>query len=224
MPKLLDLFCGAGLASYGYHSSGLFSEIVGVDLQPLGGVYPYTFIQADAMSFDQAWLSSFDFIHASPPCQAYSRMTPARYKERHKRLVAPVHEMLRATGRPYVIENVGGSLGELQPNLNLTGLDFGLPTLKSRWFHLSWIRGVRHQPNYGRMIDPERISVHGQAYTRKADIIRAMGLQALPHPYLRRLTMRHMEQGIPPEMTRFIAQIWAHPENFALPEQLEMFA
>ena len=68
-PRLLDLFCGAGGASKGYHDAGF--EVVGVDINNQRN-YPYEFHKADAMTFP---LDGFDFIHASPPCQAYSITT-----------------------------------------------------------------------------------------------------------------------------------------------------
>src|SRR4051812_21571297 len=98
-PRLLDLFCGAGGCSVGYERAGF--EVVGVDIaeQPR---YPFEFWQADAMRVlgvlvhDGFWLDyEWDAIHASPPCQDYSRAL------RHKaapqpRLIDPVKELLEA--------------------------------------------------------------------------------------------------------------------------------
>jgi DNA (cytosine-5)-methyltransferase 1 len=105
--RLLDLFCCAGGASYGYYRAGF--EIVGVDISPQPN-YPFKFVQADAFALDLEFLSSFDVIHASPPCQSYSDLA-RRNRNGHMwpRLVEPVRELLQASGLPYVIENVEGA-------------------------------------------------------------------------------------------------------------------
>lgn len=134
--KMLDLCCGGGLAAAGYWLSGCFTEIVGVDVLDMGDRYPYDFIQGDAFALDYDFLSQFDFIHASPPCQAYSQLTPEWARDRHARLIPNAHRMLKASGLPHVIENVGGSLKDLRPTLRLSGFDVGLPMQRYRYFHV----------------------------------------------------------------------------------------
>jgi len=108
-PRLLDLFCGGGGASAGYHAAGF--DVVGVDIAPQPD-YPFPFIQADALTVD---LAGFDVIAASPPCQRWSTGTPPGRRDRHPDLIAPVRERLRAAlAMPdgpwaYVIENVPGA-------------------------------------------------------------------------------------------------------------------
>lgn len=113
--RLLDLFCGAGGAAMGYHQAG-FTEIVGVDIAPQPN-YPFEFVQADALEFLENELvfsrpsrrfRNFDLIHASPPCQAYSRAWTLHKKE-HPRLVGPTRRLLKASPLPWVMENVVGS-------------------------------------------------------------------------------------------------------------------
>lgn len=74
---MLDLFCGAGGAAWGYHQAleelGINHEIVGVDIAPQKR-YPFTFVQADALEYLAQHGHEFDFIHASPTCQAYTQL------------------------------------------------------------------------------------------------------------------------------------------------------
>jgi DNA (cytosine-5)-methyltransferase 1 len=100
-PRLLDLFCGAGGAAVGYHRAGF--DVTGVDTRPQPR-YPFAFHQADA-TFP---LVGFDAIHASPPCQGYSRMRhlPWLAGRDYPLLIDPVRERLQAADVPWVIENV----------------------------------------------------------------------------------------------------------------------
>jgi len=148
---LLDLFCGAGGASVGYHQAGF--DVVGVDLTVRQG-YPFQMIQADALWFGAAHGRHFDAIHASPPCQHYSVATgnPDK-KAKHPDLLAPTRQMLTDTGRPWVIENVPRA--PMRPDFKLCGCMFGLPHLKrERWFETSWNAFDLRQPCYhvGRSI------------------------------------------------------------------------
>src|ERR1035437_5315198 len=102
-PRLLDLFCGAGGAAMGYSRAGF--EVVGVDIEPQPN-YPFEFIQCDVMEFPlhaAIFTRDIDAIHASPPCQSYSRAM------RHLAFPQPMlldetRELLESTGLPYVIE------------------------------------------------------------------------------------------------------------------------
>lgn len=157
-PRLLDLFSGAGGAGMGYHRAGF--EVVGVDINPQPR-YPFAFVQMDALEAlriliaggyitdnnGRKWyLSDFDAIHASPPCQLYSTMTNGRWQDRlesHPDLIAPVRELLIQAGKPYVIENVEGARAELINPILLCGTMFGLQTKhgsqlrRHRYFELS---------------------------------------------------------------------------------------
>lgn len=118
---LVDLFCGAGGAGMGYRLAGF--DVIGVDIEPHED-YPFTFIEMDALRFLQtAKLDRVSVIHASPPCQAYSALKSLSDNE-HPDLVAPVRELLRATGTAYVIENVPGS--PLVDPVTLCGSEFDL--------------------------------------------------------------------------------------------------
>ena len=60
MPRLLDLFCGAGGCSVGYANAGF--DVTGVDLQDQPN-YPFRFVQADALNIH--FIDGYDVIHAS---------------------------------------------------------------------------------------------------------------------------------------------------------------
>ena len=95
----------------GYHLAGF--EVVGVDIahQPR---YPFQFVQGDALEYLATHGHEFDAIHASPPCQAYSHLTPEANKCNHKKLIPAVRELCRKIGKPYCIENVAGARKELE--------------------------------------------------------------------------------------------------------------
>jgi site-specific DNA-cytosine methylase len=199
--RMLDLFCGEGLGAWGYWLSGRFSEIVGVDKDgDRRSSYSFDFIQADALTLDYDFLMSFDFIHASPPCQGYSNRTPDQ--SRHLRLVPGTHLMLHATGKPYVIENVEGSSKDLRPNLVMDGHYLGLPSERRRYFHVSTLEAPLRLMRSG-----ETINVHGWDYVSRADVIKALGLDEISAWRLSHITIPGMKQGIAPAMTRKIARL-----------------
>lgn len=123
-PILLDTFCCAGCGAMGYKRAGF--KVVGIDKDPQPN-YPFEFIQADALDYLDKFGSRYDAIHASPPCQHYSSMTKRwGRQDEHPDLVAPVRELLKSIGRPYVIENVPGA--PLIDPITLCGTMFGLQT------------------------------------------------------------------------------------------------
>jgi DNA (cytosine-5)-methyltransferase 1 len=128
--RLLDLFCGGGGCSVGYHRAGF--DVVGVDIRPQRH-YPFEFHQADALEYLAEHGHEFDLIHASPPCQKYS-ITKDMHSARHDHpdLVGPVRAALLASGKPYVIENVVGA--PLFSPLLLCGTMFGLGVYRHRLF------------------------------------------------------------------------------------------
>ncbi len=125
--RLLDLFCGAGGAAMGYSRAG-FDEIVGVDIKPQPR-YPFTFVQGDALEYVREHGREFDVVHASPPCQSYSRAM------RHLASPQPklIEQLLRALGPyVYIVENVAGA--PLPCPLMLCGTQFGLRVHRHRYF------------------------------------------------------------------------------------------
>ena len=139
--KILDLFCGAGGAAEGLHRAFPEAEITGVDIKPQPR-YPFNFIQADALEFP---LEGYDFIWASPPCQAFSIMQNANVMRKdHPNLIDKTRELLIASQSHYVIENVPGAPLH-EPHL-LCGQSFGLRILRHRLFETSfWMYTPPHR-------------------------------------------------------------------------------
>jgi DNA (cytosine-5)-methyltransferase 1 len=110
----------------GLHRAGF--KVTGVDFkrQPR---YPFDFVRADAL-LPPFRLSDFALIWASPPCQAFTTLRHMPNGREHPNLIPPTREMLRASGVPYIIENVPGA--PLIRPLKLCGTMFGLGTADGR--------------------------------------------------------------------------------------------
>jgi DNA (cytosine-5)-methyltransferase 1 len=112
-PKAIDLFCGAGGATKGLQRSGF--HVAGVDIKPQPRYCGDVFMQVDALTVD---LNGYDFIWASPPCQAFTAMKVMPNAREHLDLLTPTRERLLRKGTPFVIENVlGAPIKVSQPSL-----------------------------------------------------------------------------------------------------------
>lgn len=189
----------------GYHRAG-FTEIVGVDIKPQPH-YPFTFVQADALEYFTL-PQGFDAIHASPPCQLFSK---TRAILRGKGLTNPGTDLIEATrarlqrrGVPYVIENVPGA-PLLSPVL-LCGTMFGLRVYRHRLFESSCLLLVPMDPEHRHTTGSHRgyskgtpfITVGGNNYSRTEGAA-AMGID---WP----MTRAELSQAIPPAYTEFIGR------------------
>jgi DNA (cytosine-5)-methyltransferase 1 len=74
--RCADLFSGAGGAAVGLHRAGF--EVVGWDIKQ-GLSYPFERHIGNALDAD---LRGFDFVWASPPCQAHSALRHCRRQKR----------------------------------------------------------------------------------------------------------------------------------------------
>jgi len=196
---VLDLFSGAGGAAMGYSRAGF--EVVGVDIEPQPH-YPFTFIQADAMEFlASADLSPFTFIHASPPCQAYSSITHCQGDPgSHADLLAPARELLERSGSRWVIENVPGA--PMRADFKLCGCMFGLSVQRERWFETSWHGFDLRPPCHHRAL---AVGVYGyggprgssgRLSGRLASWRQAMGIDWME--------AQELTQAIPPAYTEYV--------------------
>ena len=226
-PRLLDLFCGAGGASMGYHRAG-FEVVLGVDIKPQPH-YPFEFHQADALTYP---LEGFDAYHASPPCQKFSVMTNGRWQDRvpnHPDLIQPTRERLVANGKPFVIENVPGAKHLLINPIMLCGTAFNLGTKQGnqlrrhRYFELSFPFNdflPQCQHNTGSVIGvygggqhplrrkPATIGVWGHAGgSSKRDGLVQFGTDARREAMgIDWMTGNELSEAIPPAYTEYIGK------------------
>lgn len=120
-PLLADFFCGAGAAGSGYDLAGF--EVVGFDINPQPN-YPFEFVQADALTYPLTGFDGFAALTGSPPCQDHSE-TAVLTSGSHGTgwMLQATIGRFRASGKPWVVENVTGSA--LPKQDDLFG-DFGL--------------------------------------------------------------------------------------------------
>lgn len=132
-PRLLDCFCGAGGATRGYQQAGF--HVTGVDINPQPHYIGDEFHQFDALDYLKAHGHEFDAIHASPPCQGYSRTRHLPWVKSagkiHPMLIPLARTALMDMDCPWVIENVGDAPLE---GIALAGGMFGLPYRRMRRF------------------------------------------------------------------------------------------
>lgn len=202
-PLLLDLFCCEGGAAVGYHRAGF--DVIGVDIQPQP-LYPFRMVVADALRppFD---LSGFDAIHASPPCQSYTTMSN-RHGSTELELIDPVRDMLAASDRPWVIENVVGAKRAMRSPLRLHGGHFGIGVYRPRLFESNVLlmapepaaRPIDAAAVYGRREDRRRLSTRKDGTELRAASLEE-ARQAMEMPWA---SWNGCREAIPPAYTEFI--------------------
>jgi hypothetical protein len=213
--RLLDLYCCAGGAGYGYARAGF--EVVGVDITPRPA-YPFTFVQADAIAYAIEYGHEFDAIHASPPCQAHTTLTKGNVHRGigrdHVDLIPATRAALEAVGRPYVIENVTSA--PLRADVELCGLMFGLKVFRHRLFELGgWamlqtphpshrghrVAGWRHGIRY----EGDMTAVYGAGGGKGtvSDWQRAMGIDWTDD-------RGELAEAIPPAYTHYLGDALMH--------------
>lgn len=181
----------------GYHRAGF--EVVGVDIKPQPH-YPFKFYQTDIFT-DCSPIFSCDIIHASPPCQRYTR-TNAKYRENHPDQIDKTREILKKSGVPFVIENVPDARFLLENPIMLCGSMFGLPIHRHRFFEIQGVNFFELLPPCNIRGNPVYITGTPHKKPRKdpsADIRR----KALGTPWM---TIKGMDEAIPPAYTEWIGR------------------
>lgn len=207
-PRLLDLFCCAGGAAMGYHQAGF--DVVGVDIRPQPK-YPFEFVQADCLSLDRAFIAGFDAIHASPPCQAHSSISNVSGNQHnHVDLIPETRALLKAAGKPWVMENVPGA--PLIDAFMLCGTMFRLRTSdgaelrRHRYFETNWWVGLVPECDHqlptitvtGQVAQQNVVQNKVRRTFSASEARRAMGIDWMAMPQL--------SQAIPPAYTRWIGE------------------
>jgi len=208
-PRLLDLFCCAGGAGVGYQRAGF--DVVGVDIVPRPN-YPLPFIQADALELDPSFIASFDAIHASPPCQSYSDLAKRNGNGADwPRLVEPVRDMLRASKRPYVIENVEGA--PLIDAIVLCGTMFpGLRVLRHRLFEANFTITPPAHKKHPKVHTFDKRKSHFGKTNEWTDFVQVTGggnctlAAARDAMGIDWMTKGEINEAIPPAYTEFIGK------------------
>lgn len=203
----------------GLHRAGF--DVVGIDIkrQPR---YPFRFIQADALR-PPVRLQDFDFIWASPPCQAHTALKKMWNAKQHPDLIPQTREMLIASGVPYAIENVPGS--PLKSTVRLCGTMFDLRTpcgaelRRHRYFETSFMM-LAPPCNHGRNV----VGVYGGHVRERCRTITVTGntpQQNVERNRVRQtfsvedaaaamgidwMTMAGLSQAIPPAYGEFIGR------------------
>lgn len=207
--KLLDLYCGAGMAADGYARAGF--EVTGVDLvaQPY---YPYLFRQADALEILSSDLpEQFDVIHASPPCQIHTQAANLRdaqnKKSRFGDLLTPTLTLLRESWshKVWVAENVPGAPGMGSASIEC-GSAYGLGVRRHRLFLSNLLlfgSGCFHEQQgrpwgvYHRMRDT--IPDGGRTVQSVEHGLQVMGVG-------RYVPWRSLKEGFPPAYTEHVGR------------------
>lgn len=234
-PRLLDLFCGAGGASMGYHRAGF--EVVGVDIKPQPH-YPFEFIIGDALHVmdnllrgaplfrrngENFYLKDFDAYHASPPCQDDSIATQ-KWKNRgyiYPQLIEPTRQRLISTNKPYVVENVIGAKRRLHNPILLCGLTFQLKVVRHRWFECEpFIMSPGHSSRQCHGAVTRKIAINDPAghgmpgHTYRALTVAGHGGNSQSFRWqdwqeamgIEWMTKQELTQAIPPAYTEYIGK------------------
>lgn len=193
--KVLDLYCCSGLAAEGMLRNDVI--VVGVDIKH-PSYYPGHLLMADVLELPIDFVRMFDFVAASPPCQAFSiaSAVPLSKGYSYPNLIPATRELLIESGVPGYIENVPQA--PIRNDLMLCGSMFNLNVRRHRvfelvnWFCLTSPQLCNH-PSKGGVIDTVAGSFKGSIHK----VAESMGC------YPTRLR-DEIKEGIPPAYSDYI--------------------
>lgn len=198
--KLLDLYCCGGGAAKGYANAGF--EVTGVDITPQPK-YPYEFVLSDAIEYVKNNYHKFDAIHASPPCQKFTKAGKEHRKNGkvYDDFLELTRDTLKEIGIPYIIENVPDA--PMENPIQLCGSMFGLKTYRHRLFESNINLVAPSHPTHiakntkmGRApVEGEFIQVVGH-FSGVPFAQQAMGIDWLGQ--------KELAQAIPPAYTEYL--------------------
>lgn len=149
-PWALDLCSGVGGTTKGLQRAGF--RVLGVDIAPQPNYCGDDFHQGDALAYVLEHGHKFAASVAGWPCQAACTLTRGTNKgRRYPQLIPAGRELMRLTGRPWVIENVTGA--PIRRDLTLCGEMFGLDVIRHRHFEAEGVTLTRvpHKAHRGRV-------------------------------------------------------------------------
>lgn len=215
--RILDLFCGAGGATRGYQKAFPHAHVTGVDIAPQPNYVGDRFIQSDALDYAFA-VAGFDFIHASPPCQARTTMSnrwrgQGGVADSHFNFIDATRWRLVMAGVPYVIENVPGARRDLINPVTLSGGMFGLGVNRPRLFECSFpvarpkpVKVANPIGVYGQHHDGRRLWTRKDGTSQRAARALEEGRAAMGIDWME---WRELAEAIPPAYTEYIGDQFA---------------
>lgn len=178
---------------------------------------PHAFTQGNVLKVSLAYLRTFDLLHFSPDCQGYTELRHAPGAVGKPRMIPEFRALARASGVPYVIENVRAAAWDMVNPIELRGDMFNLGTqgcklLRQRMFETSW--GLKPPP----VIRDTRpvVGVYGGHARRRAKSAGGRGTkdewvgghiaacsEAMGIDWM---TLDELSNAIPPAYTRYIGE------------------
>jgi DNA (cytosine-5)-methyltransferase 1 len=167
--------------------------------------YPFKRHIGNALDAD---LNAFDFVWASPPCQAHTTLKHVTGKE-YECFIARTREKLKAWGGLYIIENVMGA--PLENPVMLCGSSFGLRVRRHRLFESNIKLTV---PTCNHAAQPEPIDVSGTGAAQVNDRKKKTGGKCRKPKNLEEAreimgmpwaTRKEIAQAIPPAYAEYLA-------------------